>query len=434
MSRDRYSLREVYAKVSGNDPSDKNTRMSLKVRAVLVVIIGTVLGLTVSFGSRLVDNSLRSVPVAEPDAATIIADVIARVREEYVDRIDESTLIESAIRGIVQDLDTHSRYLDSTAYDDIRISTTGHYAGVGLDVALHDGLPTVVAPIGDTPAERAGILPGDVVVAVDGDAVTATNFQAMVGKMRGIAGTEVTIDIRRGADAVPLRFALVRAAIEVKTVRSAELGDGFGYIRLTGFSENTATELTHAAQDVERTAGRPLRGLVLDLRNNPGGVLDAAIEVADLFLAEGLIVRGIGRIQHAQFEHRAHRGDMLETVPVVVVVNAGSASASEIVAGALKDQGRARIVGEQTYGKGSVQTVMPLGQGRAIKITTSRYVLPAGETLNGAGIEPDILVRNEDPARQFDGSSSKVALNDDRQLLRALRVIGYDPIALSQAP
>jgi carboxyl-terminal processing protease len=226
----------------------------------------------------------------------------------------------------------------------------------------------------------------------------------------------------------------VRAAIEVKTVRSAELGDGFGYIRLTGFSENTATELTHAAQDVERTAGRPLRGLVLDLRNNPGGVLDAAIEVADLFLAEGLIVRGIGRIQHAQFEHRAHRGDMLETVPVVVVVNAGSASASEIVAGALKDQGRARIVGEQTYGKGSVQTVMPLGQGRAIKITTSRYVLPAGETLNGAGIEPDILVRNEDPARQFDGSSSKVALNDDRQLLRALRVIGYDPIALSQAP
>lgn len=407
--------------------------MSLKVRAVLVVVIGTVLGLTVSFGSRLVDRSLRTEPVGHPDAAAVIADVIARVQQEYVDKIDEAALIESAIRGIVQDLDTHSRYLDRTAYEDIRISTTGHYAGVGLDVALRDGLPIVVAPIDDTPAERAGILPGDVVVAVDGNAVSASNFQEMVGRMRGAAGTEVTIDVRRGASQAPLHFALVRAAIEVKTVRGAHIGEGFGYVRLTGFAENTASGLDLAAEQISQVAGRKLRGLVLDLRNNPGGVLDAAIDVADLFLADGLIVRGMGRIQHAQFEHRAHPGDALEDVPVVVLVNAGSASASEIVAGALKDHGRARIVGEQTYGKGSVQTVMPLGEGRAIKITTSRYVLPDGETLNGAGIEPDVLVRNADPARQFDGSSA-VALTEDRQLLRALRVIGYDPIALSRAP
>jgi carboxyl-terminal processing protease len=408
--------------------------MSLKVRAVLVVVIGTVLGLTVSLGSHFVDRSLRAEPAANLDAAAVIADVIARVQQEYVDKIDESKLIESAIRGIVQDLDTHSRYLDTAAYEDIRISTTGRYAGVGLDIGLRDGLPTVVAPIDDTPAERAGILPGDVVVAVDGKAVTASNFQAMIGRMRGAAGSEVTIDVRRGDGQAPLRFALVRASIEVKTVRGAHIGEGFGYVRLTGFSENTASGLSLAAEEISRVAGRKLRGLVLDLRNNPGGVLDAAIDVADLFLAEGLIVRGAGRIQHAQFEHSAHPGDSLEDVPVVVLVNAGSASASEIVAGALKDHGRARIVGEQTYGKGSVQTVMPLGEGRAIKITTSRYILPAGETLNGAGIEPDILVRNDDPARQFDGATSMIALTEDRQLMRALRVIGYDPIALSRAP
>ena len=409
--------------------------MPLRVRVILVVVIGTVLGLTVSLGSTFVDRSLleerRS---AEQDPARIIADVIARVQAEYVDRIDPQVLIESAIRGIVQDLDVHSRYLDDTAYQDIRITTTGHYAGVGLDIALRDGRPTVVMPIDDTPAERAGILPGDVVVAVDGTEVNASNFRAMVGRMRGAVGTEVTIDVQREGALDPMRFALVRAAIEVKTVQSAYLGNGFGYVRLTGFSENTAPGLDLAAREMERRNGGRLRGLVLDLRNNPGGVLDAAIDVADRFLAEGLIVRGTGRIRHAQFEYVAASGDPLEDVPVVVIVNAGSASASEIVAGALKDHRRARLVGERTYGKGSVQTVMPLGEGRAIKITTSRYVLPSGQSLNGRGIEPDILVRNDDPARQFDGDASDVSLTEDRQLVRALRAIGFDPVTLSQAP
>lgn len=423
------------AKVKACESTLLRITMSLRIRGVLVVVIGTVLGLTVSLGSRLVDHSLRAEASSpETDPARIIADVIARVQQEYVDRIDQRALVESAIRGIVQDLDAHSRYLDTAAYDDIRISTTGHYAGVGLDIALRDGRPTVVAPIYDAPAERAGILPGDVVVAVDGDEVTAANYQSMVGRMRGAVGTEVTIDVRRDGRPDPMRFALVRAAIEIKTVRSAYLGDSFGYIRLTGFSENTAPGLDLAAHEIERLAGEPLRGIVLDLRNNPGGVLDSAIEVADRFLADGLIVRGSGRIRHAQFEHRAIAGHMLEDVPVVVLVNAGSASASEIVAGALKDHARARVVGERTFGKGSVQTVMPLGEGRAIKITTSRYILPSGLSLNGAGIEPDVLVRNDDPARQFNGAPSEVSLSEDRQLMRALRVIGYDPLALSQAP
>lgn len=409
--------------------------MSLKVRGVLVIVIGTVLGVTVAVGGRLVDRAVRAKAAPdEADPAAVIAAVIARVQQEYVDTIDEQQLIESAIRGIVQDLDSHSRYLDHTAYEDIRISTSGHYVGVGLDITLRDGLPTVVAPIGDTPAERAGIMAGDVVIAVDGREITAANFQTMIGRMRGAVGTEVTIDVRRRGTEDPMRFALMRADIEVKTVRSAHIGEGFGYVRLTGFSENTAPGLDLAAQEIAHVAGRKLRGLVLDLRNNPGGVLDSAIAVADRFLADGMIVRGTGRIRHAQFEHRARSGDGLENVPIVVLVNAGSASASEIVAGALRDHDRARIVGERTYGKGSVQTVMPLGAGRAIKITTSRYVLPSGQSLGSTGIEPDILVRNDDPARQFDGDDSAVSIAEDRQLLRALHTLGYDPIALSQLP
>jgi carboxyl-terminal processing protease len=411
--------------------------MSLGVRATLVVVIGTVLGLTVSFAGRLVDRDAHAAHArtlaADADPAAVLADVIARVQSEYVDRLDRNTLIDSAIRGIMQELDAHSRFLDTTAYEDIQITSSGHYAGVGLDVSLQDGQPTVVAPIEDTPAERAGILAGDVVVAVDGHEVTPDNYENMVGRMRGIPGTPVTIDVRRAAADMPLRFELERAEIEVRTVRSEYLGNGFGYVRLTGFSDNTAAGLDRAAETLNEQAGSHLRGLVLDLRSNPGGVLNAAVEVSDRFLETGLIVRGTGRIPHARFEHVAHPGDALEHVPLVVLVNAGSASASEIVAGALKDHQRARIVGERTYGKGSVQTVMPLTEGRALKITTSRYILPSGRTLSGIGIEPDLVVRNADPARQFLGTSGGVPLAEDQQLLQALHVVGFDPLAVSQA-
>jgi carboxyl-terminal processing protease len=411
--------------------------MSLGVRAILVVVIGTVLGLTVSFAGRLVahdrSSALAHTLAGDADPAELIADVIARIQAEYVDRLDRDLLVNSAIRGIVEELDSHSRFLDTTAYEDMRITSSGHYAGVGLDVSLQDGKPTVVAPIEDTPAQRAGIRAGDVVVAVDGEQVTPDNYQDMVGRMRGSPGTEVTIDVRRPSSAGPLRFALERAEIEVKTVRSNYLGDGFGYVRLTGFSDNTAAGLDRAAEALKAEAGRRLRGLVLDLRSNPGGVLHAAVEVSDRFLSEGLIVRGTGRIPHARFEYRASPGDALEDVPLVVLVNAGSASASEIVAGALKDHQRARIVGERTYGKGSVQTVLPLTAGRALKITTSRYVLPSGRTLSGTGIDPDLIVRNADPARQYLGMPANVPLAEDQQLLQALRVVGFDPLAVSQA-
>ncbi len=409
--------------------------MSLTVRGILVVVIGTVLGLTVSVGGEILSRkeAERRAAMLSPDPAAVLADVIARVQEEYVERIDASVLIESAIRGIVEELDGHSRYLNSLDYEDIRISASGRYAGVGLDVALRDGAPTVITPIEHAPAQRAGILPGDVVVAVDGAPVTAENYHRMVGRMRGPAGSKVVVAVSREGEQHPIDFLLERADIEVATVTGEHLGDGFAYVRLSGFAENTPRDLDLVTARIEAEAGRALRGLVLDLRNNPGGVLESAVAVADRFLDSGLIVRGSGRIAHARFEHRASAGHALEDTPLVILVNGGSASASEIVAGSLRDHQRAQIVGLDTFGKGSVQTVMPLGAGQALKITTSRYLLPSGRSLNGKGISPDIWVRNDDPNRQFRGSLAGVPLSEDRQLRRALRTIGYIPVTLSRA-
>jgi carboxyl-terminal processing protease len=413
--------------------------MSLKIRSILVLVVGTVLGLTVSFGSSVLAER-QAMRNARPSTAVAteyleqLVEVMERVRREYVDQIDDKRLIESAIRGMVQELDSHSRYLDTQQYEEIRIATTGNYSGVGLDVSLEDGRVTVVSPLDDAPAARAGIQPGDVVVSVDDMPVDDANVEDTVSRMRGEPGTEVTLSVLRDGRGDPVRFALTRAQIQVKTVRSAYLGDGYGYIRLMSFSDSTAADLDAAASALRNDAQADLRGLVLDLRNNPGGVLDAAVEVADLFLEDGLIVRGTGRIRQARFEQYAHAGGQLERVPLTVLVNNGSASASEIVAGAIKDHDRARLVGERTYGKGSVQTVVPLTEGSAIKLTTSRYLTPSGRSINGTGIEPDVLVRNTDPARQYRGANSPVSLDEDRQLQEALRLIGYDPIALSKLP
>jgi carboxyl-terminal processing protease len=252
--------------------------------------------------------------------------------------------------------------------------------------------------------------------------------------MRGAPGTSVTLDVLRPGNKSPLRFALTRTEVHVKTVQSEYLGNGLAYVRLSGFAETTRADLDNAARELAAAAERSdLLGLVLDLRGNPGGLLDSAVAVADAFLAEGVIVTGTGRIRQAQFEQVAAAGDALESVPLVVLVNSGSASASEIVAGALQDHGRARIVGEKTYGKGSVQTVMPLGEGSAIKLTTSRYLTPSGRSLNGNGIEPDVRIPSGDGDRLYRGAGGRVALSDDSQLLEALRLISYDSITVSSA-
>jgi carboxyl-terminal processing protease len=412
--------------------------MALTLRGIIVLLTGVVFGLGLALGGTVwTAFTARAKTSAAPldptiESAALVAEVIERVRREYVDSVDDRQIVESAIRGIVADLDQHSTFLDAEEYEEIRISTTGNYTGVGLDVNLEDGKVTVVNPIEGAPAERAGILPGDIVVAVNEISVDANDVEASVARMRGAPGTPVVLDVLRAGSTLPLRFALTRTEVHVKTVLSEYLGNGLAYVRLMSFAESTPTDLEQAARALTAAAGgEELLGLVLDLRGNPGGLLDAAVDVADAFLAEGVIVSGIGRIRQAQFEQTADAGDVLESVPTVVLVNKASASASEIVAGALQDHGRARLVGETTYGKGSVQTVMPLGEGTAIKLTTSRYLTPSGRSINGSGIEPDVVVRSGDAHRQYRGANGRVLLRDDPQLLEALRLISYDSIKVS---
>ena len=409
--------------------------MPLKIRSLPILLVGIVLGLSVALGADLLRQrqSLQEAAAgaARLQDAEVLIEVLERIGREYVDVIDDSQLFESAIRGVLGELDSHSRYLAPDDYEDIRISTSGNYSGVGLDVSFEAGKVIVVTPLDGTPAQRAGILPGDMLVSVDDILVDEKHVEDTIGRMRGLPGTGVTVDVIREGEDEPLRFALIRSEIRVKTVRSEYLGNGFGYIRLTGFSDRTADDLTDAAKDLQIQAGNELRGVVLDLRNNPGGVLDAAVDIADAFLDRGLIVRGTGRIREARFTHYATPGDILSGVELAVLINGGSASASEIVAGALQENDRARLVGETTFGKGSVQTIIPLSEGRAIKLTTSRYLTPSGRSINGTGIEPDIVVHARNPRKQFGRAGNDIDPSEDEQLQEALRVIGYVPVELN---
>jgi carboxyl-terminal processing protease len=411
----------------------------LTLRSLLGLSIGIVLGLGLAVSAAVWSTLGKdrrphaAVQAASSESVQLVAEVMDRVRREYVDRIDDRQLVEGAIRGIVKELDQHSSYLDPSQYEEIRISTSGNYTGVGLDVSVDDGKVTVVEPLAGAPAAEAGILPGDVVVSVDDRPVEQGNVAETVNRMRGAIGTPVTVDVMRGDSDKPLRFALTRASVQVKTVNSEYLGNGLAYFRLSAFAESTPHDLAVAAHHAIEQSGGKLLGVVLDLRNNPGGVLDAAVQVADEFLTDGLIVRGTGRVKQARFEQFASAGDELEGVPVVLLVNGGSASASEIVAGALQDHRRAQIIGERTYGKGSVQTVMPLGEGSALKLTTSLYLTPSGRSINGLGIDPDVVVHNADPQRQYRGPGSAVAMAEDQQLLEGLRLISYESVSLSAA-
>jgi carboxyl-terminal processing protease len=410
--------------------------MSLRFRSILALVVGTVLGLSVSIGSSMLGERASGSeplgPIADEQLA-LLAEALQRVRREYVDQVDDETLVANAIRGMLDGLDQHSGYLDSEQYEDIRIATTGNYTGVGLNVELQDGAVTVAEPLEDAPAARAGILAGDIIVAVDDRPIIEGEVEAAIERMRGEPGTEVRLRVRRGAAGDLLDFSMLRAPIHVSTVRSESLAGGFGYIRLSSFTDSTLEELDAAAAALLRDSAA-LRGVVLDLRNNPGGVLQAAVGVADTFLDGGLIVRGSGRVRHAHFEQFARPGDALEDVPLAVLINGGSASGSEIVAGALHDHDRATLFGERSFGKGSVQSVVPLGAGSALKLTTAHYLTPAGRMINGQGIEPDTVVGfSADPAGQYRGPGSGVSIAEDAQLSRALESLGYGNIALSRA-
>ena len=396
--------------------------MSLKTRGILVLVIGTVLGVSLSVGGALLGGR-DPAPARDLswEQARLFAEVMERVKHDYVEPVDDSVLLESAIRGMVADLDAHSQYLDESEYQDIRISTTGNYSGVGIEVSTLEGEIRVVAPIDNTPAERAGIQSGDTIVAIDGIAVDPDRLHETIDRMRGSPGSNVRIAVRREEQRDPLEFDIERESIHVASVRHEILDPSYGYVRVSQFNETTPEELSGAIdammEEIRERDGTMLSGLVLDLRNNPGGILDAAVDVSDLFLDNGVIVTADGRTPEARFTKSARRGDILDGASIVVLVNRGSASASEIVAGALQDHHRALIVGTSTFGKGLVQTVMPLSKGRAIKLTTSRYYTPSGDSIHEKGISPDVFV--EGPVN-IPATRSGVDREGDVQLIEAL--------------
>ncbi len=324
-----------------------------------------------------------------------LAEVMDRVQREYVDDVQHPELIDDALRGLVGGLDPYSSYLDAEEYADLRVSTAGTYAGIGIEVSTADRALRVVRPFRDSPAATAGIRSGDMIAAIDGAPVDG-DLEAAMARMRGPRGSQVKLAVMRAGYALPLEFTVERAQVDVHSVAMVALGGGYVYSRITTFSDTTAEDFATGIARLRRDLGAKPRGVVIDLRNNPGGVLESAVEVADQLLETGVIVTADGRTPAARFSMSATPGDILPGVPVVLLVNGGTASAAEILAGALQDHQRATLLGGRTFGKGSVQTVMPLAEGRAIKLTTSRYFTPSGRSIQGRGIDPDQPFENLD--------------------------------------
>ena len=327
-------------------------------------------------------------------------EVLDMVQKNYVEEIDSSVLIQGAINGMIKSLDPHSSFMTPELYKELEVETQGRFGGIGIEITILKDVLTVVSPIEDTPAFKAGVKPGDSIVKIDGKSTKDITIMEAVKKLRGPKDTKVTITILRENMAQPRDITLTRAVIQVKSVRAKAFDDHIGYIRIASFHERTADDLRKALTDVaEKT--KPMKGLVLDLRNDPGGLLTQAIEVSDMFLKSGVIVSTRGRTKKMETKATARdSGDKEVNAPIVVLVNEGTASAAEIVAGALQDNGRALIVGTQTFGKASVQTVIPLEDGSALKLTTARYYTPNGRSIQAEGIKPDIIVKPVRPSEE----------------------------------
>jgi carboxyl-terminal processing protease len=321
----------------------------------------------------------------------LFGEVFERVRAEYVDDTSDNSLVESAINGMLTSLDPHSNYLNTKNFNDMKVQTRGEFGGLGIEVSMENGLVKVVSPIDDTPAARAGLKPGDLITHLDGEPVQGMTLPEAVEKMRGPVSSEIKLTIRReGRD--PFDVKLTRATIKIQSVRSHLEGENIGYIRVTTFNEQTDTGLNNAMKNLKQQAGNKLVGVVLDLRNNPGGLLDQAVSVSDAFLEKGEIVSTRGRRGEDAQRYNARAGDIAGGLPMVVLINGGSASASEIVAGALQDHHRAILLGTRSFGKGSVQTIIPLPGHGAMRLTTARYYTPSGRSIQAKGIDPDIVV------------------------------------------
>jgi carboxyl-terminal processing protease len=378
--------------------------MSLFSRTTLAlglgVLIGTGVSLTHGVLAEKPGTGSEAVPFQELQS---FVEILNRVKSEYVEPVEDKTLFENAVRGMIAGLDPHSSYLNREEFKDINIATSGKFGGLGIEVQMQNGFVRVVSPIDDTPAARAGVQPGDLIIRIDDTPVKGLSLDEAVKMMRGEPGTRIKLVIARENAPGPITLELKRDVIAVTSVRGRLLGDGLGYLRISSFTTETGSSLNKELAKLIKGTGAPLKGLVLDLRNNPGGVLDAAVQVSDAFLDTGAIVSIRGRDAAESREFRAQQGDLLQGAPVVVMINGGSASASEIVAGALQDQKRAVLVGSKSFGKGSVQSIMPLSNQSAIKLTTARYYTPSGRSIQGEGIEPDIVIRPLRLAAEQDG-------------------------------
>ena len=338
------------------------------------------------------DAKMTTDPYVTYQQLNLFGDVFERVRAQYVDEISDEKLMEYAINGMLSSLDPHSSYLNAKDFDDMRVQTKGEFGGLGIEVTMEEGLVKVVSPIDETPAAKAGLKTGDFIVSLDDKPIVGLSLSEAVEKMRGKVGTNIKLTVRRENVSEPLTFNIKRDVIKIQAVRSRLEADNVGYIRITTFNQNTSDAVQSAVEKIKKEKGDKLIGYVIDLRNNPGGLLDQAIAVSDQFLDKGEIVSTRGRDPQDIKRDNATKGDITDGLPLVVIINGGSASAAEIVAGALQDQRRAILIGTKSFGKGSVQTVVPLPGNGAMRLTTARYFTPSGRSIQATGIEPDITV------------------------------------------
>ncbi|MGB5396060.1 MAG: S41 family peptidase, partial [Gammaproteobacteria bacterium] len=366
--------------------------MSKQFKTVLILVFGILVGIGASLTGSVLANKTDEASGLPLDQLRNFSDIFSRIKSDYVEDVDDKTLLEHAIRGMLSGLDPHSSYLNPDEYKELRIGTSGQFGGLGIQVGMEDGFVKVISPIDDTPAYHAGLEAGDLIIRLDEQSVKGLTLNDAVKIMRGAPGTDIKLTVVREGKDKPLTFVLTRDIINVKSVKSRLLDPGFGYVRITNFQSKTARDLLSAINDLKKENKADLKGLVIDLRNNPGGVLNAAADVSDMFINEGKLVYTEGRIDNSHFEFNAKPGDVIDGAPIVVLINGGSASASEIVAGALQDHHRAVVMGSKSFGKGSVQTIQELRSGGAVKITTARYFTPSGRSIQGEGITPDIVL------------------------------------------
>jgi len=381
----------------------------LKKKNSVVLLLGIILGVLLSIGGTVIadrdsnngESGGKGEPVKAEQIETVtlpyeelrkFTEIFGRIKRDYVEPVSDKKLLEDAIKGMLAGLDPHSAYLDVEQYKGLKEGTTGQFGGLGIEVTMENGFVKVVSPIDDTPAAEAGIMAGDIVVRLDDQPVKGMTLTDAVKIMRGEPGSDILLTVIREGETAPLKIEITRAIINVKSVKSRMLEKDYGYLRISSFQSRTGQGVVDAVNELKKENGSDLKGLVLDLRNNPGGVLNAAVDVSDAFLEKGLVVYTEGRIKNSEMRFNAAPGDIVNGVPVVVLINAGSASASEIVAGALQDHKRAIIMGEKSFGKGSVQTILPTGGDAAVKLTTARYYTPLGRSIQAEGIEPDVVL------------------------------------------